>query len=315
MIKLLMLFTTLLLSAGSIRYSQETSCPTVPDGLANVKDLQWAEYGVRVNAYLDRESSNPVLESHIVWNIDASEFQTETRENAAGTLRFVDRANLEDSFFSPWSNFYLEMSPSEEYVLVALSSPLALTLYSINTATLTRIELGTITANTSTLHVMWHGENQAVVISTPIYGEGYYLYDVCLEGSCFVDLNHLLGYPSEYPAISPDNELLASYVASHRMMNLVDLESEEVQRQIVVQNRLLPNVGANWSQDGTMLYYLGFDESLGNINVYQLNLETEEEELISALAPNISSASSWLIHPEGRRIIVTDGNSTYITCY
>jgi hypothetical protein len=301
----------------SLVSAQTKDCPIVPAGLVNVTALEWNVRNESVRVQVSDGNRNEYLQITLIWDVFSEEIEAVAKERAVDALRLVDRLNIERTFFTENDVSHLSLStfPESDYALYIAEMPLK-TVFSVNINTLETTELGLITDNLSDLDVLWYAQDKAITIVEPIYGQGFLSYDVCLDGSCFIDLNQFLGYLAERPQLNSHNSLLAVYDPASSVMSIVDLETKTLQREYPITHQLLQGIHPIWSEDEQAIYFLGFDDNRVNILAYRLDLLTGNTEVVVTLDTEsyVELIDYWLIMPE-QNMLIWSNLDVHIQCY
>ncbi len=311
----LILVAILLYLPTSILVAQNEQCPTVPEGLTHIVSMKASNEGNIVKLSLSDDRYSDYLKVNLAWNVLTGDITAEADEKTVEALKLVDQLDFEDSFYTDNDASHLSLSslPDSDMALyIAGDSPP--TLYSANVNTLQTQALGTLTENLSDVDVIWYSATQAIIVVTPIYGPGFYSYDVCTDGSCFTDLTETIGFPSERPAIDIQSDFLATYNTDSSTITIVELTNKTLYKEYVIEHRLLANQNPIWSADGLSLYVLGFDDNLANLVVYRITISTGDIELIAKLNDTSDSILGWLILPDNH-VVVTLDTELHVICY
>jgi hypothetical protein len=319
-LKLILVFVVITLSISTV-VAQTEDCPFVPDGLVNITSLEWDTPNESIRVRVGNGHQSEYLQTTLKWDVFSGTLEAVANERTVDALRLVDRLNIEDSFFAENNASYLSLStiPESDYVLYIAETPRK-TVVSVNTGTLETIELGQVTENLFDLDVIWYATDKAIVVVEPIYGSGFYSYDVCLDGSCFINLSQLLGYsdaaPAERPALNPQHSLLAAYNVASSTVSIVDLESRALQREYPVAHLLLGNTNPIWSEDEQSIYFWGFDDSRTEFVVYSLDLSSGITEVVMNMGEDSYGEyiDRWLIMPD-EKILIWSNRDLHIRCY
>lgn len=289
-------------------------CPIFPYKAQVVDNLEWGIKGQTIRISLGQSSENPYLKSGLEWNMISGQLDAITKTGTVEALQFAEQAKISDKFLGLYDETHLELSPSFTYGLYTQTQPAPYALYSFNTESEKTVELGLVSNRLSKIQYSWYRDDEAVLTITPIYGEGYQVIDVCLDGSCFVNLSQLINQLIERPAILSAQGILAVYSTYNNTSRiwLYDLNTKKIASEFTVNVRLLPQLNPIWSEDGKSLYMVGFNEDKSTEYVYQFDLGSQKLTVITDLGNTF--VKDWLIEPS-KNLIALSIPEIVFKCY
>jgi hypothetical protein len=203
--------------------AQDTSCPSVPSGLNNISDLQWVEEGHIATARLGNNPQSLYLQSWLEWDVFSGDLRAVTAPETLKAVQLAEMLGIADDFFSSSDTTRLRVAPSMQFAIYITESPLPHTLYSVDTSNMEITELGRLSANLSQIFVTWLPNDEAIIVGEPIYGPGYDVVHVCLDGSCFIDLPELAGTFVDKPTVNVGQETTV-YNSDNSILMLYSLQ-------------------------------------------------------------------------------------------
>lgn len=295
--------------------AQSDSCPSVPSGLIHVSDLEWGTVNETVRVQIGSNTQSEYLQNTLSWDVSNGTLTNESNEKTVEALSLIDKLDLGDRFFGEHDTTQLSLSPFPQSDFAIYVSDTPNTVYSIDTQTFEQAAIGQITDNPSNLDVLWYAKDKAVLVVEPIYGSGYWIYDVCVDGSCFIDLNQLLGYIPERPALNSTFEQVAIYDAVTSQISVFDLEANQIIQEYEVNHQLIQQIAPVWSVGSQFIYYWAFDEQQTNYLVYQLDTMIGNTEPVVEVDSVMGDLiHDWLIMPD-KHILIWVDEEVHIQCY
>jgi hypothetical protein len=308
------LVTILLLAILSKSQLLADVCPTFPLDLHSISNLEWGVKGQSIRMNIGTSPENLYLKSDIEWDIVSGELKSTTKTGTVEAIQFAEQAKITEKFLGQNDETHLELSPSLKYGLYTQKDPVPYQLYSFNLDSRKTIKLGLLSENLSAIHYAWYFDDKAVVTVEPMYGSGYQVIDVCLDGSCFTDLSQLINQPVERPAILNSQTMLATSSSDTSTVWLYNLSTKKIVSKFTLNVRLLPNLNPIWSENGKSLFLVGFNQDLSKLSVYEFNLGNQNLKEITTLDKNIMSINDWLIAPE-KNLVVLSIPEIVVKCY
>lgn len=294
--------------------SQDDNCPQVPLGLSRVNAMEWVENGRVIRFGLGNNNQNPYLQSWIEWEISTDTLTSTTLTGTVEAIQLAERLELQDLFLNN-DRLHLRLSPSLHSAIYTLSEPFPYTLYSTDTDQTEPRQLESLSENVSELNVLWISDNEAIIVTTPIYGGfGYDLFHICLDASCFTDISALADWVLGKPAVDLVNRRVAAYNGNASTMVIYGLDAQSIQTQIPLDMVLLHNLQPVWADDGSLLYVIGFSSNL-NLALFSITIDTQEIVHVTDIQQALpEQPNDWLIAPDAQWLVFATPQLT-LECY
>ena len=291
--------------------AQVEPCPNIPTGLINISSLEWNTGNENIRVSIGNRYQSEYLQTKLLWDVFSGEVHAIANERIVQVLSLVNKLDIGGRFFTEYDASHLSLSTVNEsdYALYVVGDPK--TVFSVNVESLETLELGHLPDNLSDLSVLWYDKDKAIIVVEPIYDTGYWVYDVCVDGSCFLDITEILGYLPERPILNGGYNRLA--MAGSSSITIFDLENQSIYQVLPISFHLLQNINPIWSDDEQSIYFWGFDDSLTDLVVYELDLSTGDIE-VTVTVDYADSINQWMIIPDKHILIWTDVD-LHIQCY
>ena len=281
-------------------------CPTVPAGLQRVNSLKWMTENT-ILLSVGENTQNDYIQRWLVWDVTSGELSSTTLQGVYSALQFAADLGLNDTFYSYVDRSFLQVSPNTEnalymndYRLIWVSDDLE------------PIELGLLPENFADMEIYWISDNEIVVVIEPLYGEHYAIFHACLDGSCFINLSDVVDGVFGRPTIN--SELATVLFVADSDMVIYDLQTDTVTNRIATEIRTIPFLQPVQDFDSESIYFVGFDTAGIYLNLYQLNIATEQIEVVTSINAEIDVPMDWLISTDQQYMIFANP-SISIQCY